>query len=627
MAKNLETSLNELKDKLEIVKLNIICHTNKDTLNTLTANMFVFDNGETIKGEYPLLCTNVEYNLEYFEQKPLKEKVQIFFAKPEFEKFLLSSLKLADKPTPELVRKNILAMLNIIFPITFPIKDRVQSMFKNTFEFDWNSAYEAVKQPDDYVILNVDKPSTVTEVIWLDTLITNPIYVQLYETIKTYKRKLTEYMEDIEKSAKQKYSISYYEQNIIKPLEEMKKEVVGSYYSRRSVSDSDFENFNKSVKNLRSKSQEISDDNPMTKEFQELIDSVIKVFDNKKINTDETKNQFEKITQQLRINSIEGQDKVELRKILSTYNKEGDQGDNTMQKRFSDYDVAKRSSFWWKLYFIFARLKKNTVQYNNFVERYIDTHVFQVKPDRYNYNYWNTNSESLKESKFLKSLGDLEFHFDFLKKVEPFISQRRKSTNPIIASMFREDQENYVTQIDKYLTLFRNKKENTNASVDIIKQSSSTSQNDLDLDEVKQKGPKDKTEFFEIHLGVALVGGKVSSTNKEYCMFQALKLGVDFKKITKYNPTELILYPYVDFGENAEQPKNLPTIMNLNKKGGGGGGGGEKRKLRASRSRARSYALWSRSYALWSRSYALKKSRRTRKLFNRNFQEKKPKNN
>jgi hypothetical protein len=600
MAMNLETSLNELKDKLDIVKLNIICHTNKDTENTLTASMFVFDNNQNVKGDYPLLCTNVEYNLEYFKYKPLNEKIQIFFSKPEFEKFLLSSLKLVEKPTSELVRKNILAMLNVLFPITFPIKDRVKSMYKNTFEFDWNSVFEAVTQPDEYVVLNVDKPSTVTQVIWLDTLITNPIYVQLYEAIKTYKKKLTEYMEEIEKSAKQKYSMSYYEQNIIKPLEAMKKSVVGSYYIRQSVKDQDFAEFNEAVKNLRSKSQEITDDNPMTDEFEKLIDSMRSIFESKGISTDENNKQFDKIAQQLNINSMEGRDKLELRKFLSTYKKEGDQGDTSMRKKFGDYEIAKRSSFWWKLYFIFARLKKNTVQYNNFVEKYVDTHVFEAKSDRY--NYWNTNSESLKESKFLKSMSDLDFHFDFLKKVEPFISQRRKSTNPTIASMFREDQENYVAQIDTYLNLFRNKKENTDASVDIIKQSSSsTSQNERDFDEVKPKGVKDKTEFFEIHLGVALVGGKITSTNRKFCEFQAFKLGTDFKKVTKYNPDEIILYPYVELGENVEQPKGLSTILNLKKKTGGGG---EKRKSRVH-----------------------KRGRRTRKLFHRNFQEKKSKNN
>ena len=85
-------SLKDLDDP-DIVKLNVVLHTNKDTNSkiSLTAKLFTFDKSQTLTGEYPFLCTNVEYNADYFTDKPTFEKVQIFFNRKEFDKLVALS--------------------------------------------------------------------------------------------------------------------------------------------------------------------------------------------------------------------------------------------------------------------------------------------------------------------------------------------------------------------------------------------------------------------------------------------------------------------------------------------------------------------------------------------------------
>ena len=64
------------------------------------------------------------------------------------------------------------------FPISFPIHDIIESLHnKNTFDF--KSVFKTVIKKDEYVHLNIDKPSTVIQVKWLNTMKSNPIYYKI----------------------------------------------------------------------------------------------------------------------------------------------------------------------------------------------------------------------------------------------------------------------------------------------------------------------------------------------------------------------------------------------------------------------------------------------------------------
>ena len=112
---------------LEIVELRIKMHTNMDTQVELTADKI--DN-KKVSGKYPFLCTNIKYSDVLLKQKTQDEIFDIFFNSQKFNNFVLVS-KLKKKQTattrydPNIVKTNIIQMLNALFPISFPIKDRV----------------------------------------------------------------------------------------------------------------------------------------------------------------------------------------------------------------------------------------------------------------------------------------------------------------------------------------------------------------------------------------------------------------------------------------------------------------------------------------------------------------------
>ena len=84
-------------------------------------------------------------------------------------------------------------MLNIMFPISFPVNDNVTSLLNKSTEFDFLSLFKTIVSSGEYAYLNIDKPSTVIQVVWLDTIASNPMYTEIYEALKNYKKKLIEY--------------------------------------------------------------------------------------------------------------------------------------------------------------------------------------------------------------------------------------------------------------------------------------------------------------------------------------------------------------------------------------------------------------------------------------------------
>ena len=555
-----DISLKPDKDNIDIVNLNIVLYTNKDSKVNLKSSLFVFDDGQTIKGgDSVLLCTNVNYNTDYFVDKTLFEKVQTFFSQAEFKKFVLSSNDLlvtnADQ-VRKTTRENIFIMLKTLFPISFPIKDDVIRMSDDNALFDFESIFQKVFRRSEYVYLNIDHVCTVTQVIWLDTVSSNPVYVQLDELMKKYKKNLISYVLDkyvrtAEKSVKRSYGeLSTQLKNI----------------SSRAIESGRFTVIElKPFFSLNSK--KFNEDKDKERNLLSQIKQLKKIFAAKGIiRYDEEMNIIES---HLKVD--ESADKTTIEKIFEQY-KNGNYTDDDLRKRFAT-DYTSHGSTWWKLYFIFAGLKKNTAEYNSFVDEYVKKHVLQTREESRNWYYYN-NSQSSNESKFYKNLSDLDFHFEFLKKIEDFMLQRRKSSTREVSEIFQEEEGRYVIHIDKYLTMFRdNTQKRMNAGVDIMRQ-------------LKEKGEENskssdyKTKFYEIQLGVALVGGKVpNSPSSFWCTFNSIKLANDYKFLTKYDIGEIKLYPYVEIqeepnngavqnGRAVQRPnQELSTILNL-KKGG-----------------------------------------------------------
>jgi len=189
---------------LEIVELRIQMHTNMDTQVELTADQI--DN-KKVSGKYPFLCTNFKYSDAILKQKKQNEIFDIFFNRQKFYNFILASkLKKNQKTTQRydntIVKTNIIQMLNALFQISFPIKDHVSLMDSENIEI--MDIVKNLFKTDKYTYLRLNKPSTVTQVIWLNTVSSNPIYYRIYKKNKDYAKKITDYAENVEALTAQK---------------------------------------------------------------------------------------------------------------------------------------------------------------------------------------------------------------------------------------------------------------------------------------------------------------------------------------------------------------------------------------------------------------------------------------
>ena len=554
----LETPTLADKNNIEIEKLSVVMNTNKNSKVNLTAKLFVFDDNKRINGEYPLLCTNVEYDRQYLETKStFFEKVQVFFVQSEFEKFVLEPKRdiiTIEEEKSEIIKKNIMLMLEILFPISFPIKDDVVTVFKPNNSFDFQKMLSKVFRESQHVYLSIDRPSTVTQVIWLDTISSNPVYVQLYELMKKYKVSLVTYV--LEKFARKRTDDSFKSNEFIQKIEDIIKRATYILEGTKG-----FKQLLRSFQDFRRQHDNMETNRKKT-ELGRLIKSL------KTLLSEKTNLKFIEELSPLEssIKIDEADDKVAIISLFEDY-KEGRIDDIGLQKKLENY--KRHGSTWWKLYFIFAGFKKNTSAYNSFVEEYVKRHVLQTSDDdRRNWYYYNNQSSN--ESKFYKSLSDIKFHFEFLAKIEDFMTKRRRSLTKDISEIFQEGETYTRVQLDKYLSLFK-RTTPVNAGVDRVQQSKSKDEEDKNA--TKQK-------FYEIQLGVALVGGKVPNAPSNFwCAFNSAKLANDYKFLTKYDVGEIQLYPYVDIEENPQaegkplaegksQQAEFGTILNLKKRGG-----------------------------------------------------------
>jgi hypothetical protein len=293
-----------------------------------------------------------------------------------------------------------------------------------------------------------------------------------------------------------------------------------------------------------------------TQNLNEQID-ILRQMTNKFVQNPETKlTELEEIAKKLNVD--ESAEKKTLERLISQY-KAGTSDENEFKKGLEDYQT-RSSSTWWKMYFMLSRFKKNTSDYNEFIDRYVAKYVAKFTDNETPYWAYN-NSRSAIEAKFLKSTSDLEFYFNFLKKIEQFIPSYRKSLSMDISPLLGDEDNRYAINIDDYLKLYKDKKKNADASIDVIRPSKKTrSENEVD---------ETKNDYYEIHLGVAVVGGKVDASTDVWCYYNSIKLANDFSTIydsiklasTKQEAIDMLsLYPYVDLETKIAEAKGKMPV-------------------------------------------------------------------
>jgi hypothetical protein len=138
--------------------------------------------------KYPLISTNVKYDDERMTRLSHPERVQIFFNFSSLIQFVSElTIEDADKIN-DVLKHNTQFMLEMLFPITFPIIKKMKVASKPEFAMSILYAGEkkvAYQKYNSYLKLD-GKMCTVDEIRFTDTFNTNPVYVKLYDLVKDF---------------------------------------------------------------------------------------------------------------------------------------------------------------------------------------------------------------------------------------------------------------------------------------------------------------------------------------------------------------------------------------------------------------------------------------------------------
>ena len=499
------------KQILDIVKLKIVLNTNKNTKVDLTSKLFIFDN-QKVSGEYPFLCTNVEYSNSFLKNKTVYERVETFFNRQKFDEFVISSNQKknkmvdveAEKEKLKISEKNIMIMLNAIFPISFPIEDQVDRISEQTANFNFSKMFDNILKNKEYVYLNINKPSTVIQVKWLDTLQVNPIYYKINKLIETYHNFLKDYIID----AASKLLI--FRSKLEEENHDEENHDEENHDEENHDEEKELDKISKGIVEYTNKSSSISD-----------LSKIIKEIDYKLFVSKDVK-------------------EIVYCKII------------------------------WKLYFLFSDFKEKSEAYNAFVNEYVEKIINYNKKENINQKQYIVNSqtnEQINESnerQFNNDIKGLQFYFNFKKDISEFLPPKRRSISPETRALFQDDKLN----IDDFEKAFTRDSPMV-ASIDKL------------IDE-------NNKITYEIQLGIALVGGKITTTNSKFwCDYNSNKLGNDLNFLT-INPDfdGIRLYNYIDL-EDTSKTDNYNNIVNATTIDNTKSGGTRKRKSNLRRSNLR----------------------------------------
>lgn len=435
---------------LEIVELVIQMHTNMDTQLELTADIV---ENKKLSGKNPFLCTNCKYSKDVLIQKPIGERFDIFFNRTKFYNFMLVSRlkknqRIKSRYDSNIVRENIIIMLNSLFQISFPIKEQVELMDDKSVDFE--NMIKNLFKSNEYTYLKLNKTSTVTQVIWLNTIGSNPIYYDIYQKNKKYNKKVMDYAETVD--------------------EDKIKEILKT-----------------------------GEDNQKIRELQRYFKS---------------------------------------NKII--------------------YDVDKKKEE-WILYFLVSNFKQKTKEYNEFIKNYIKKFINSEQ----NYNrYYGDNSQQ-NEKQFFESVPEIGFYQKYMSEIVELLPPKRVTVKKKIGQKEEEEDKNdianalkNVKQTNDFTDFNRIYAENKDAPCQLFRLENGA---------------------YEIHLGVAVVGGKVDKTNLKFlCNYNSHRLGNDFNfliKNTGEDDDKVRLSSYIDL-ENVKDTTEYIGVINssikktVKKKGG-----------------------------------------------------------
>lgn len=163
-----------------------------------------------VMNEYPYFIETISYPEEILAKKEYSELLRVFFNEDEFINTIVKRSPNASNAEYdiEIVEKNIIIMLNLIFPTSYPSSNNINTSFnkylkKKPYELKLDlgeltrglnfsgSIDTFFKREYSYLKIN-GKTYTVSEITWVNDVLNNTIYRQLIDKLFEYNEWLDE---------------------------------------------------------------------------------------------------------------------------------------------------------------------------------------------------------------------------------------------------------------------------------------------------------------------------------------------------------------------------------------------------------------------------------------------------
>lgn len=156
--------------------------------------------------DYPYFTTDVKYDEKFLASKSYSEIISIFFDKQEFVKVILKQGEVSTSATTspnklENANANIMTMLKLLFPTSYPTKNNLNTSYKKYLQkkgpvisFDISDVTTMFSSGEitplgkrNYSYIKTEKGiCTVSEVIWLNDVLNNSLYRELIDRLIEY---------------------------------------------------------------------------------------------------------------------------------------------------------------------------------------------------------------------------------------------------------------------------------------------------------------------------------------------------------------------------------------------------------------------------------------------------------
>jgi len=156
--------------------------------------------------QLPYFAPHIKYPKAYLEGKDYSSLLKIFFDRTAF----INNVVANGKPTTDYrdMNENIVLMLNLLFPNTYPIKHNITTSFdkylkQQRSQYRGNNVTKLKKmlygEKSEHAKLSANE--TISEIIWINDVVNEPLYSNLIQQINEYEswrqKSLTNYGNDI----------------------------------------------------------------------------------------------------------------------------------------------------------------------------------------------------------------------------------------------------------------------------------------------------------------------------------------------------------------------------------------------------------------------------------------------